>query len=133
MFFNQIDEGLWFYLRDIELAPVPGSHPRYNTAYDLAENYRTERLPSETFSDLEAKRLARDKQLLIEWLDRNDHRTSYVLIRSQVYDRYAHDLASCSTPVIRETGLKRNELTLLRVGGERPTAARTATATPTRR
>ncbi len=36
MFFNEIDEGLWFYTHRYELAPVPGSHPQYNTAYDLA-------------------------------------------------------------------------------------------------
>ena len=36
MFFNEIDEGLWFYLSGFDLAPVPGTHPRYNTAYDLA-------------------------------------------------------------------------------------------------
>ena len=119
MFFNEIDEGLWFYSSGFDLAPVPGSHPRYNTAYDLAESYLSERLPFETLSDLEAKRLARDKQILIEWLDHNDPRTSYVLIRSHLYDRYAGDLASRVTPVFRETGMKRNELTLLRVAGYR--------------
>ena len=39
-----------------------------NTAYDLAHSYITERLPSETISHLEAKRQARDKQALIEYL-----------------------------------------------------------------
>ncbi|MFI5458902.1 MAG: hypothetical protein ACHRXM_26025 [Isosphaerales bacterium] len=58
--------------------------------------------------------MARDKQILIEWLDHNDPRTSYVLIRSRLYDRFADDLASRVTPVFRETGMKRNELTLLR-------------------
>jgi len=133
MFFNEIDEGLWFYSSGFELAPVPGSHPRYNTAYDLAESYLSERLPSETLLDLEAKRVARDKQILIDWLDHSDPRTSYLLIRSRLYDRFALDLAGHVTPVLRESGLKRNELTLLEVAHQRPTAATTATITPTRR
>ena len=66
-----------------DLAPVPGSHPRYNTAFDLAHSYLSERRPSETLADLEAKRQARDKQALIDWLDRSDPRTSYLLIRGQ--------------------------------------------------
>ena len=35
MFFRQIDEGLWFYLQDRTLSPVPGSQPRYNPGADL--------------------------------------------------------------------------------------------------
>ncbi len=35
MFFNEIDEGLWFYANGLEALRVPGSHPRYNTSYDL--------------------------------------------------------------------------------------------------
>ena len=75
-FFNEIDEGLWFYLSGIDLAPVPGTHPRYNTAYDLAHSYLTERLPSETISHLEAKRQARDKQALIDWIDHSEPSSS---------------------------------------------------------
>ena len=89
MFFNEIDEGLWFYRNGLELTPVPGSHPRYNTAYDLAQSYLAERLPFETLSDVEAKRQARDKQTLIDWLDHDDARSSYLLIRSRLYDRIA--------------------------------------------
>jgi len=133
MFFNEIDEGLWFYSSGFDLAPVPGSHPRYNTAYDLAESYLTERLAFETIADLEAKRLARDKQILIKWLDHNDPRTSYLLIRSHLYDRFADDLAGRVTPLFRETGMKRNELILLRAAGYRPSPATTATIAPTRR
>ena len=35
MFFQEIDEGLWFYLRDRALVPVPGSQPVYNRGFDL--------------------------------------------------------------------------------------------------
>ena len=45
---------------------MPGTHPRYNTAYDLAHSYLTERLTSETLSELEAKRQAHDKQALFD-------------------------------------------------------------------
>ena len=75
MFFNEIDEGLWFYARGFRLAPVPRSHPRYNTAFDLAHSYLTERHHSETLGDVEARRLAREKQALFDWLDRRDPRT----------------------------------------------------------
>jgi hypothetical protein len=131
MFYNEVDEGLWFYLPGIRLVSVPGSNPRYNTAYDLAENYRRERLTSETASDLEATRIARDRQLLIDWLDYRPGDPSYLLIRSRTYDRYADELADRVTPVFRETGLKRNGLTLLRVGA--PPRAITATVVPIQR
>jgi 4-amino-4-deoxy-L-arabinose transferase-like glycosyltransferase len=133
MFFNEIDEGLWFYSSGLELTPVPGSHPRYNTAYDLAQSYLTERLPYETISDLEAKRQAREKQTLIKWLDHNRAGTSYLLIRSHLYDLFADDLAGRVTPLFRETGMKRNELILLEVAGNRPPAGTAASQVPTRR
>jgi hypothetical protein len=117
MFFNEVDEGLWFYLRGFELVPVPGSHPRYNSAFDLAEMYRTERLPSETLGDLEAKRLAHDKRMLIDWLDHSAKPSSCVVIRSHLYDRFADDLSGRVKLLLRETGMKRNELVLLRADG----------------
>jgi 4-amino-4-deoxy-L-arabinose transferase-like glycosyltransferase len=133
MFFNEIDEGLWFYSSGFDLAPVPGSHPRYNTAYDLAASYLTERLPFETIADVEARRLARDKQALLEWLDHNDPRSSYLLIRSHLYDRFASDLAGRVRPILRETGMKRNELILLQATGHRPPPATASTIAPNRR
>jgi 4-amino-4-deoxy-L-arabinose transferase-like glycosyltransferase len=133
MFFNEIDEGLWFYAKRFELAPVPGSHPRYNTAYDLARSYLNERLPSETIADIEAKRLAHDKHALIEWLDRSDPSTRYLLIRSYLYDRFADDLGSRVSPLLRETGLKRNELTLVEIKSNHPATDSAALAAPTQR
>lgn len=115
MFFNEIDEGLWFYARGFRLAPVPRSHPRYNTAFDLAHSYLTERRHSETLADVEARRLAQEKQALFDWLARRDPRVRYLLIRGHLYDRFARDLTGRATPVIRETGMKRNELVLLDV------------------
>ena len=108
---------------------MPASHPRYNTSYDLARSYLAERLPEQSLSDLEAKRRARDKQTLIEWLDHNGSRDSYLLMRSRLYDLLAEDLSGRVTPLYRESGMKRNELTLLHVEGNRPTAAATQSST----
>jgi 4-amino-4-deoxy-L-arabinose transferase-like glycosyltransferase len=115
MFFNEIDEGLWFYARDFRFAPVPRSQPRYNTAFDLAHSYLTERHHSETLGDVEARRLAREKQALFDWLERRDPLTRYLLIRGHLYDLFAQDLAGRVTPLIRETRVKRNDLILLEV------------------
>jgi 4-amino-4-deoxy-L-arabinose transferase-like glycosyltransferase len=129
-FFNEIDEGLWFYLNGLELTPVPGTHPRYNTAYDLAHSYLTERLPFETLSDLEAKRQARDKQALIDWVTQCDPSTSFLVIRGSLYDGLAGDLAARVVPVFRETGMKRNEMVLLQVADRRAPAATPISLSP---
>jgi hypothetical protein len=129
-FFNEIDEGLWFYLNGFDLAPVPGTHPRYNTAYDLAQSYLTERLPSETISHLEAKRQARDKQALFDWLEQGESNASCLLIRSSLYDGFASELKGRVVPLFRETGLKRNELILLQVAADHQPRSATASLTP---
>jgi hypothetical protein len=134
MFFNEIDEGLWFYARGFRLAPVPGSHPRYNTAFDLAHSYLTQRRHSETLGEVEARRLAQEKQALFDWLDRRDRRQPYLLIRGHLYDLFARDLAGRVAPVVRETAMKRNELVLLDVfPREPPTVTSSALESPTRR
>jgi 4-amino-4-deoxy-L-arabinose transferase-like glycosyltransferase len=133
MFFNEIDEGLWFYLNRLDLRPVPGSNPRYNTAYDLAKSYISERRPAETLTELERERQARYKQALFEWLDHNDPRTPYLLIRSNLYDRFATELTGRVTPVFRESGMKRSELILLRTVGRNPPAVTAAVTAPTGR
>jgi hypothetical protein len=126
-FFNEIDEGLWFYLRDIKLTAVPGTHPRYNTAYDLANSFLASRQTNETLLQLEAKRQSRDKQALIEWIDRTSANTSYyLLIRGALYDGLAPDLAGRAIPLLRERGLKRNELVLLQVSSKTPPSIATA-------
>jgi 4-amino-4-deoxy-L-arabinose transferase-like glycosyltransferase len=130
-FFNPIDEGLWFYLAGRDFIPVPGSQPRYNTAYELVDAYRDRRLPSESIEVLDARRLAHDRQVLMQWLDHDAPGTRYLLMRSSLYDQFAHDVSGRATPLFREAGLARNELVLLQVDDRRPLAAR-ATA-PIRR
>ena len=123
MFFNEIDEGLWFYAHGFGLAPVPGSHPRYNTAFDLAHSFLNDRRGTETLGDVEARRVSHDKQALIDWLDRSAPLTRYLLIRGRQYDLFAAQLAGRATPVLRETDMKRNELVLLEVTGTSPSPA----------
>jgi 4-amino-4-deoxy-L-arabinose transferase-like glycosyltransferase len=132
-FFNEIDEGLWFYLGGIDLAPVPGTHPRYNTAFDLAHSFLSKRQPNESLALLEARRQARDKQALIDWVDHSEPNASYLLIRGSLYDGFAADLAGRAVPLFRETGLKRNELVLLKVTGRSGPSVTAAAAPPTRR
>jgi 4-amino-4-deoxy-L-arabinose transferase-like glycosyltransferase len=121
-FFNEVDEGLWFYLRGLDLEPVPGTQPRYSTAYDLALAVRASRGTADP-EVLDARREAIEKRALLDWLDRPDAAASYVLIRAALFDRYASDLAGRATPVLRETGLARNELVLLLGLGRWPLAA----------
>jgi hypothetical protein len=130
-FFHPIDEGLWFYLNGMDLVPVPGSPPRYNTAYDLVDTYRARLFPSVTIEDLDARRQAHDRQILMQWVDRDDPGSRYVLMRSHLYDEFALELSGRVTLLFREAGLERNELTLLQVNGRRPLAA--SPTTPTRR
>jgi len=123
MFFRQIDEGLWFYLRDRSLTPVPGSQPRYNAGADLDEDWKNNRL------ELDAnKRADNVKKILVDWLTRPNRPSSYVLLRTKEYDLFARDLAGLATLVHREHGLYRNELVLLHVAPAGPVAAKAGPA-----
>ena len=112
MFFHELDEGLWFYLRGRTLVPVPGSQPEYNDAFRLAEDLKNNR-----FEPDPEKRADAQQQILLDWVDHpNASRPSpYVLIRREKYERFASRLAGKVVPVHREHDLKRNELVLLRV------------------
>lgn len=121
-FYNEVDEGLWFYLRGLDLAPVPGTHPRYSTAYDLAAAFQARRHADETLEILDARREELEKQALLRWLDARGP-TSFLLIRSSLYDRYAGELSRRVSPILRESGLGRNELVLLRTDPRTPVAS----------
>ena len=99
MFFHELDEGLWFYLRNRSLAPVPGSQPRYNDVFDLVDDLRANRLVIDP-----DKRLEIEKQILLDWLARPDRGSQYVLIRNRVYDLFAADLVGLATPVSSRAG-----------------------------
>lgn len=108
MFFHELDEGLWFYLRDRALVPVPGSQPEYNDAFRIVEDIRNNRFEWDP-----EKRIEAQQKILVDWLKRPDRPSSYVLIRNDRFDRFAPALAGLAEPVHREHGLKRNELVLL--------------------
>jgi hypothetical protein len=110
MFFHELDEGLWFYLRDRALVAVPGSQPEYNDAFSLAEDLRNNRLEWDPDKRVEAQ-----QKILLDWVGRPRRGSSYVLIRDVKYDRFARALARLAEPIYREHGMKRNELVLLRV------------------
>ena len=133
MFFNEIDEGLWFYAKGFRLAPVPETHPRYNTAFDLAHSFLSERRYSKTLAGLEAERVAREKRALLDWLDRRDGLARYLLIRDRQYELFAAELAVRTRPLLRETSMKRNELVLLEVTSTRPTLDEASRRESTRR
>jgi 4-amino-4-deoxy-L-arabinose transferase-like glycosyltransferase len=129
-FFNEIDEGLWFYMRGLTLVPIPGNQPVYNTAYDLATDHLENGVAGETIEAAEARRMAHDRQVLTAWVDRAHDYDSYLLLRANLYDRHATELSGRTTVVYRESGVKRNELVLLHADG-RPLAA--ASTAPIRR
>ncbi len=110
MFFKELDEGLWFYLRNRELLPVPGSLPKYNAALELVIESNENRLELDF-----TKRAENDTKIFREWLQGPNRASDYVLIRTKDYEKYAAGLAGLVTPIHREEGLKRNELVLLHV------------------
>ena len=109
MFFEELDEGLWFYLSDRSLVPVPGSQPRYNKGFDLDHDFRNGQLELDP-----NKRHEAEKQLLVSWMTSPDRTSPYVLIRKKLYESFAPALAGLATPAYTEEGLVRNELVLLR-------------------
>lgn len=114
-FFHEIDEGLWFYLDNRRLVPVPGSQPRYSDSFDKVGNFITTRLPFSAASDPNFSLLDRQKLGLIDWLRNHGPEEPFLLIRTALYDRMAKDLSGLVTPLYQEDGLKRNTLTLLQI------------------
>lgn len=110
-FFGDLDEGLWFYLRDRELLPVPKSQVEYNRGLDLYEKMRRGRLKWDDDARLEDEKVA-----LMDWLRAPDRASDYLMLKARLYDRLARDLDGVATPLHRERDLTRNELVLLRVG-----------------
>jgi 4-amino-4-deoxy-L-arabinose transferase-like glycosyltransferase len=107
-FFEELDEGLWFYLKGHDLAPVPSPRSRYNRGFDLRDAAKSRKI------DSPARRVELAREQLADWASHADPATPYVLIRARIYDRVARDLAPLVEPVYREEGMKRNEMVLLR-------------------
>ncbi len=111
-FFDEIDEGLWFYLKGHDLAPLPSpANPaRRNRGFDLRAAAEARAVHSP------ADRVAQARDRLADWARHADPARPYVLIRAKLYDRpgFARDLGPLVEPVHREPGVKRNEMVLLR-------------------
>ena len=117
-FFHELDEGLWFYLRGRELAPVPGSQPAYNDVARALDEVRARRSRLDPGWRYEAHR-----KVFADWARRADRDSAYVLIRADRYDVLAGGLGGLAEPVHRERGLKRNALVLLRLNPPAPAVA----------
>jgi hypothetical protein len=115
MFFHELDEGLWFYLRGRALVAVPGSQPEYNDAFRLQEDLRHNRFEWDPDKRVEAK-----QKVLVDWLTRPGRPSPYVLLRRDRYDLIAPALAGLAEPVYREADRKRNEVVLLRATAPDP-------------
>jgi 4-amino-4-deoxy-L-arabinose transferase-like glycosyltransferase len=132
-FFSDIDEGLWFYLRGIELTPVPGGLPQHYPAYHLAEDDRVRFRTKDGLREYEARSQLRDQQVLRSWLDQHDPSTRFLLIRKSLYERYVGELSGRVLPLFQEAGVKRNELVLLEALDDGRVVSREMSATEARR
>jgi 4-amino-4-deoxy-L-arabinose transferase-like glycosyltransferase len=112
LFYRELDEGLWYYLRRHELKPVPGSQPRYNKALDLVDDDRAGRVIRD-----DAARIRAYARELAGWLRTARPESPYLLIKAESYDHFAPDLAGLVTPLYREPDLERNTMVLLRIDG----------------
>ena len=114
-FFHEIDEGLWFYLRDHDLAPIPGSQPRYSESYDKLGHLLVTSLSLGNSADVSVRLIDHQRQLLKDWLRREGGNEPFLLIRSTLYDHMAIDLNGLARPLHRESAVKRQGLVLLHV------------------
>jgi 4-amino-4-deoxy-L-arabinose transferase-like glycosyltransferase len=108
LFYSELDEGLWYYLRGRKLQPV--LQPRYNKALDLLDDFKAKRI---IWNDQE--RYRSEAQTLVKWLESNPEKPSYMLIKAKTYDIFRTQLTGLAEPVYREPDLERNELVLLRL------------------
>ncbi len=120
-FLDEVDEGLWFYLRGHDLAPITGA--RFNRGFDLRLDAAARKV------DTPARRVELARGQLAGWARHADPANPhYALIRGKIYDRFARDVADLVEPVYREQGVKRNEMVLVRTRGPAAVASTLAQA-----
>lgn len=111
MFYRQLDEGLWYYLKGRTLSPVPGTTPKYSLADEIQTKAETNTLIYDN-----QKRMEAERQVLVDWLDGAEHESPYLLIRGRDYDLFGREVADRTETVFRETtGERTNKLVLLKV------------------
>jgi 4-amino-4-deoxy-L-arabinose transferase-like glycosyltransferase len=118
MFYHDLDEGLWFYLRNHSLIAVPGTQAAYNDAFSALED--TTRKESAERQRLWRIRVEGRYRTLVDWVKSPERESSYVLIRQKEFALFDHMLSGLVIPVYEEKGLKRSNLVLVRVL-DRPT------------
>lgn len=121
-FFHEIDEGLWFYMKGRRLAPVPGSQPQYSNAHDKLGRPIQDKTPRKTSSG-PLVRTREQIQALQDWVRGPGRDEPYFLIRSDMYERLAPNLAGLVTPLFQESETARKGLLLLRVNDPAPRVA----------
>lgn len=112
LFYHELDEGLWFYLKRHVLKAVPGTNPTYNEGFDLAEAASKKQLILDP-----VQRYDVEKGKLISWARDPQNASRHFLMRAKDLDTFGKSLDGLVTPVYREPKLKRNELVLLKVVG----------------
>jgi hypothetical protein len=123
-FYRELDEGLWFYLHDRDIQPVPNSQPRYNRGADLLDDFARKTIIWDDNARIKA-----DAQVLIDWLQSDDRTEEYVLIRTKAYDLlsrpqfFGPELGGLVQPVLREANLNRHEVVLLHAPTRHPVAS----------
>ena len=118
MFFNEIDEGLWFYARGSAWHRCPavsrGTTPRLTWPIFISTSDATTRACSSskpTVLPVTSRRFWTGWTVSGETAD-----TPYVLMRGRHYDLFAAELAGRATAVLlARRVMKRNELVLLKV------------------
>ncbi|WP_435017390.1 ArnT family glycosyltransferase [Tundrisphaera sp. TA3] len=120
LFFAELDEGLWFYLKGHDLAPLPAARTRYNRGFDLLDESSGQKV------DTPAQRTARARDQVADWARDGSASSPYLLIRGKIYDLFAGEIQDLVEPVYREQDVRRNELVLLRPRSARVAAGHAA-------
>ncbi len=110
LFYHELDEGLWFYLKKHALRPVPGTNPIYNDGFDLADAASKNRLILDPELRYEV-----EKTKLIDWTRDSSNASRHFLMREKDLKTFGTALDGLVTAVYREPKRKRSELVLLRV------------------
>ncbi len=121
-FFDDLDEGVWFYGPGLDLQPVPAlttATAQFNRGHALRASVE----PGQGRAEVATARTRAAVNQLTAWANQAGP-NAFLLIRGKLLDRLGSDLPPRFAPIVRETGVKRNELVLLRVRTPAEVAAR---------
>ena len=124
-FLDDLEEGVWFYSPGLDLRPVPGAAPHRGHALRAAAT------PGRGRAALAEARAREAVARLDAWADRAGP-GAFLLVRAKLLDHLGPFLPPHLVPVLREAGVERPAVVLLRVRPPAEVAALPAPA-PTRR